>query len=194
VDPSTPGIAKTIVEAKDYAPPTSSGELDSECLFIGSRSLSDREILVNDISGHEFEAKQGKSLFEEYFTYSDGIVFAFDPVSLSKGRGQTPMEVFESFHYMFTQINQVSPSHVSKVPFAVVATHADVSKLGDGDVRQFLQDNGQEGFVRVLESLFTTVSYYSVCSAGEDCSTAAKPFWWIAGLVDKELVQAVPIE
>ena len=194
VEATTPGIAKTIVEAKDYASPTSSGELDSECLFIRSRTLSDREVLINDISGHEFEAKQDKSLFEEYFTYSDGIVFAFDPVALAKGRGQTPMEVFESFHYMFTQINQVSPSHVSKVPFAVVATRADVSKLGDGDVRQYLLDNGQEGFVRVLESLFTTVSYFSVCSTGEQCSSAAKPFWWIAGLVDKELIQAVPVE
>ncbi len=194
VDASTHGISRSMTDAKDYAPPTSSGELDSECMFIRSRTLSDREILVNDISGHEFEAKQGKSLFEEYFTYSDGIVFAFDPVMLAKGRGQTPMEVFESFHYMFTQINQVSPSHVSKVPFAVVATHSDVSKIKDGDVRQYLQDNGQEAFVRVLESLFTTVSYFSVCSAGEECSSAAKPFWWIAGLVDRELVEAIPVE
>lgn len=194
IDASTPGISKDMVDAKDVVSPTASGELDSECIFLRSIKLSDREILINDISGREFEAKHDKTLFEEYYNYTDGIMFAFDPIMLVKGRGQTPMEVFESFHYMYTQIKQVSPNFVSSVPFAVVATHADVSRLKDGDVRQYLCDNGQEGFVRVMESLFHDVAYFSVSSHGEDCSSAAKPFWWAIGKADEELVKFLPIE
>lgn len=194
VEAVTPGISKNAVMAKDVVAKSAPGELDSECMFIRSRTIQDREIIINDISGQEFEPKEGKILFEEYFTYSDGIVFAFDPLSLTRqGRTSTPMEVFESFHYMFTQINGVSPSKVSSIPFAVVATKSDISRLGDGDVRSFLIKNGQEGFVKVLESLFKTVSYFSVVSTGDECLSAAKPFWWIVGNSDPELAKAVPI-
>ena len=193
-DAATPGISKNMIEAKDVVSPSPTGEMDSECIFIRSRTVKDREILINDISGREFEPKQGKTLFEEYFTYSDGIVFAFDPVSLSRGRGQTPMEVFESFHYMFTQINQVSPSKVSRVPFAVVASRRDITNLDHEDVRKFLIDNGQSDFVRVMESLFDTVRYFSVQSTGSECSTAAEPFWWIVGLIDGDFVKSIPVE
>ena len=197
VEAVTPGISKNAVAAKDVVAKSAPGELDSECMFIRSRTLQDREIIFNDISGQEYEAKENKILFEEFFTYSDGIIFTFDPIALKRqGRGATPTEVFESFHYMYTQINGISPSKVNSVPMAVVATKNDVMnpKLKDEDVRQFLIDNGQNGFVKVLESLFSNVRYFAVNSTGDDCVSAAKPVWWIVGESDQELYKAVPIE
>lgn len=197
VETVTPGISKNAVAAKDVVAKSAPGELDSECMFIRSRSLQDREIIFNDVSGQEYEAKENKVLFEEFFNYSDGIVFAFDPVALRRqGRGATPTEVFESFHYMYTHIKGISPSKVNNVPMAVVATKNDVMnpRLGDGDVRGFLMENGQDGFVKVLESLFSNVRYFAVNSLGDDCMTAARPIWWIVGESDQELYGAVPIE
>lgn len=193
----TPGISKMAVSAKDVAAKSAPGELDSECMFLRSRSLQDREILFNDISGHEFEPREGKILFEEYYTYTDGIVFTFDPIILSRQRkGSTPMEVFESFHYMYSEIKGVSPNKISNVPFAIVSTRNDVMnpKLKDSDVRKFLVDNGQEGFVKVVESLFSNVRYFAITSVGDDCDSAARPFWWIVSNSDPELGKAVPIE
>lgn len=197
VEAVTPGISKMAVAAKDVAAKTAPGELDSECMFIRSRSLQDREILFNDISGQEFEAREGKILFEEYYTYTDGVVFIFDPVALARQKkGSTPMEVFESFHFMYTQIKGVSPNKTSNVPFAVVASKNDVMnpRLKDSDVRRFLIENGQEGFVKVVESLFSNVRYFAASSTGDDCGSAARPFWWIVSGSDAELGKAVPIE
>lgn len=195
VDAVTPGISKQAVAAKDVAPRTASGELDSECMFLRSRDMEEHEIIINDISGTEFEPKEGKVLFEEYYNYADGIVFAFDPLALGHGRGYTPMDVFESFHSMFTQINGVGPGTVSNIPFAVVATKNDVMNppLQSANVRQFLVSSGQEGFVRVLESVFSDVRYFAASSVGDDCRSAAAPFWWIVGKSDQELATKVPV-
>ncbi len=196
VEAITPGVSKQAVAAKDVVAKTASGELDSECLFLRSRDMADRQLIINDISGVEFEPRDGKVLFEEYYTYSDGIVFVFDPVSLEHGgRGATPMDVFESFHSMFTQINGVGPGSVSRIPFAVVASRNDVMSppLQNANVRKFLIDNGQEGFVKVLESVFSDVRYFAASSVGEDCKSAAAPFWWIVGKSDQELASRVPV-
>ena len=196
VEAVTPGVSKQTVAAKDVVAKTASGELDSECLFLRSLDLSERELVFNDISGTEFEPKEDKVLFEEYYTYSDGIVFVFDPISLEHGgRGATPMDVFESFHSMFTQINGFGPGAVSKIPFAVVASKNDVLNppLKSADVRDFLIENGQQGFVRVLESVFSEVRYFAASSKGDDCKSAAAPIWWIVGKSDQELATKVPV-
>lgn len=197
VDAATPGVSKQAVAAKDVAAKTASGELDSECLFLRSRGLSDREIVFNDISGTEFEPRDGKVLFEEYYAYASGIVFAFDPIALARGgRGASPMDVFESFHSMFTQINGFGPGTVSDIPFAVVATKNDAMPQGlsNNDVRRYLQENGQQNFVKVVESLFSEVRYFSATSTGDDCRSAAAPIWWIVGRTDKELASKVPVQ
>ena len=197
VEAVTPGVSKQAVMAKDVAPKTAPGELDTECLFLRSRTMQDKELMINDISGQEFEPREGKALFEEYYTYTDGIVFAFDPMSLTRQRrGAMPMDVFESFHFMYSQITGTSPNKVSDVPMAVVATKNDIvsPRMADKDVRRFLIENGQDGFVRVLESLFSDVRYFAVSSYGDDCMSAARPFWWIVSKTDQELAGAVPIE
>ena len=194
IEAVTPGISKDAVAAKDVAPKTAPGELDSECLFIRSRNLQDREGIFNDISGQEYEPKEGKILFEEFFTYSDGLVFTFDPIALRRqGRSATPSEVFESFHYMYTQINGISPNKVNSVPVAVVATKNDVlnPRLKDEDVRKYLIDNDESGFVRVLESLFSNVRYFAANSIGDDCMSAAKPICWIIAQTDKEIHRSI---
>ncbi len=196
VDAATPGVSKQAVAAKDVAAKTASGELDSESLYLRSRDMADRQIVINDISGLEFEPRDGKVLFEEYYKYANGIVFVFDPISLEHGgRGATPTDVFESFYSMFTQINGVGPGSVSRIPFAVVASRNDVMSppLQSANVRQFLVDNGQEGFVRVLESVFSDVRYFAAASVGDDCKSAAAPFWWIVGKSDQELASKVPV-
>lgn len=197
VEAVTPGISKQAVLAKDVAPRTAPGELDTECLFLRSRTMQDKELMINDISGQEFEPRDGKALFEEYYNYTDGIIFAFDPISLTRQRkGASPMDVFESFHFMYSQITGKSPNKSSDVPFAIVATRNDIvnPRLKDSDVRRYLVDNGQDGFVRVAESLFSDVRYFAVSSYGDDCMSAARPFWWIVSKTDEELAKAVPIE
>jgi len=195
VDAVTAGVSKQTVAAKDVVARTASGELDSECIFLRSRDLPTRELIFNDISGTEFEPSEDKVLFEEYYTYSNGIVFVFDPIALIHGRGSSPMDVFESFHSMFTQINGFGPGSVSKIPFAVVASKNDIlnPSLKSAEVRDFLVENGQQGFVKVVESLFQEVRYFAASSVGEDCKSAAAPVWWIVGKSDQELASKVPV-
>lgn len=194
VDPVTPGISKQAVSAKDLVAKSASGELDTECMFIRSQSMSPREMMFNDISGQEFEPKEGKTLFEEYYNYTDGIIFVYDPLSLGRQRAVTPMEIFESFSYMFTQITSSSPTKTSQRPFAIVATRRDATKLTDDMVRENLESNGQAGFVKLAEAMFSDVRFFSVNSVGSNCSTAANPVWWIVSKADKELASAVPID
>lgn len=196
VEAATPGVSKQAVAAREFAAKTASGELDSECIFLRSRDMSVREIVFNDISGSEFEPKEDRTLFEEYYNYSDGIVFAFDPVALVRSaRAATPSQVFESFHNIYAQIRGTGPSAVSDARFAIVATRADVvdPPLAADGVRQFLVDNGQNGFVMTAEAVFSEVRYFSVCSKGEECSSAAAPFWWIVAGRDPQLASKVPV-
>ncbi len=194
VDSPSSGLSKDAITAREYAPHTPSGELESQMLFLRSMKLQEREIIFNDISGTEFEANMNKVIFEEYYNYTDGIVFTFDPMAFSRNvRAETPQEVFDSFHYMFTAVRRSSPSAKSDIPFAVVATKADIVKpaLKDEDVRDFLVQNGQESFVMIAESLFTDVRYFSVSSHGSGSDSAMRPVWWIAGHTDKKLTEYI---
>ncbi len=195
VDSPSTGLSREALAAKDYAPRTVPGELESQVIFLRSLTLQDREIIFNDISGVEFQPSVDKVLFEEYYNYTNGIIFTFDPMSFTRDlKRETPHEVFECFHFMYTTIRNIGPGTVTNIPFAVVATKSDVSnpKLGDDDVRQYLIDNGEENFVKVVESLFTEVKYFSVCSHGNNCASAMKPVWWIVGHVDRKLTELIP--
>ena len=195
VESASSGLSKDAIAAKDVAAPTASGELESQIIFLKSFKLKDREIVFNDISGTEFQPDMEKVIFEEYYNYSDGIIFTFDPLALKRGvKKNTPQEIFESFHYMFTTVRRMSPSATSDIPFAIVATKNDILNpaLSDDQVRQYLIDNGEENFVRIAESLFTDIRYFSVTSRGADCSSSMRPVWWIVEHVDKTLTAAIP--
>ena len=195
VDSPSAGLSKDAIAAKDYAPRTVPGEQDSQVIFLRSLGLQDREIIFNDISGVEFQPSVNKVIFEEYYNYTNGFIFTFDPMSFNREvKREMPHDVFDCFHYIYTTIRNIGPGTVTDVPFAVVATKSDLvsPKLGDDDVRQFLIDNGEENFVRVVESLFTEVKYFSVCSHGSSCASAMKPVWWIVGHVDKKLTEIIP--
>ncbi len=192
VEPVTPGVSKEAVSARNYAPRTASGELDTECLFLRSMKMGDKQLMFNDISGQEFEPKENKVLFEEYYNYTDGILFVYDPMSFGRQRAQTPEEVFDSFSYMFSTITASGPTKAFSIPFAVVATRKDSTGLTDDKVRSNLESNGQSAFIRVLESMFSNVRYFSVDSLGDDPSVA-RPVWWIVSQSDRELASAVPI-
>ena len=195
VDSPSPGLSKNALAAKDYVPRTVPGELESQIIFLRSMKLQDREIIFNDISGVEFQPSVNKVMFEEYYNYTNGIIFTFDPMSFKRDlKREAPHEVFECFHYMFTTIRNVGPGTVSDIPFAVVATKSDISspKLNDEDVRNYLIENGEENFVRVVESLFSDVQYFSVCSHGVNCSSAMRPVWWIVQHVDPKLTEIIP--
>ncbi len=193
VEAVTPGISKAAVSAKSVAPRTPSGELDAESMFVRSGKISDRQVMFYDISGQEFEPREGKALFEEYYNYVGGILFVYDPLSFGRQRAQSPQDVFDSFQYMFTTIKGAGPSMSCTVPFAVVATRKETTGLSDKDVRSNLESNGQGGMVKVIESMFTTVRYFSVESLDDDPSVA-KPVWWIVSQSDSELASAVPID
>ena len=95
---------------------------------------------------------------------------------------------------MFTTVRRMSPSATSDIPFTIVATKNDILNpvLSDEHVRQYLIDNGEENFVRIAESLFTDIRYFSVTSRGADCSSSMRPVWWIVEHVDKTLTTAIP--
>ena len=197
VDSPSSGLSKEAIAAKDYAPRTVPGETESQILFLRSMKLQDREIVFNDISGVEFQPSVDKQLFEEYYNYTDGIIFTFDPLSFKREYlREAPHEVFESFHYMFTTIRGTGPSTQTDMPFAVVATKNDLvnPRLSDDGVRQFLIDNGEENFVMVVESLFKEVKYFAVTAHGTNCASSMKPVWWIAGHVDSKLTELIPVE
>ncbi len=188
-------LTKQDINSKDWTPKTVTGELESRCMFLSSSDFREREILFNDISGEEFRANANKILFEEYYNYTDGFVFAFDPLSLKKERlKDAPSEVFATFHSMYTNITHTSPNATVNVPFAVVATKNDLMNpaLKDEDVRQYLIDNRQETFVHLMESVFKNVQYFAINSTGDECESAIRPIWWIAGQSDSELVKRVP--
>lgn len=194
VDSPSPGLSKDAISAKNYAPHTIPGELESQIIFLRSMKLQDREIVFNDISGAEFQPDINKVIFEEYYNYTNGIIFTFDPMSFNRGiKKDTPQEVFDSFHYMFTTVRRMSPSTVSDIPFAIVATKNDVSKpkLNDDDVRQFLIDNGEENFIKIVESLFSDIKYFSTCAHGDESASSMRPVWWIVEHTDKELTKTV---
>ena len=195
MESTSSGLSKDALAGKEYAPHTVPGELESQVIFLKSLKMQDREIVFNDISGAEFEPNLDKVMFEEYYNYTNGLIFTFDPMSFGRGvKKSTPQEVFDSFHYMFTTIRRMSPSSVSNIPLAIVATRADISKpkLSDDDVRQFLIDNGEENFVKIAESLFSEVKYFSTSSHGSESESSMRPVWWIVGHVDKTITQVIP--
>jgi hypothetical protein len=64
--------------------------------------------------------------------------------------------------------------------------------MKDEDVRQYLIDNGEEDFVKIVESLFSEVKYFSVSSHGIESASAMRPVWWIVDHVDKKLTETIP--
>lgn len=197
---ATSGISVNAQRAKSVTPPTIHGELDSECMFIRSRDMPEKEIMFNDISGSEFEPDADKNLFEEYYRYNDGIVFTIDPLSVmaihnsqspAKGSKSTPQNAFESFYQMFIEINGHGPSVRSDVLFAAVITKTDnprvISALAEEKTPEaFLVRYGQENFVKILKSTFTNVRYFETASLGKNV-TAIDPVRWILEETDPDL-------
>jgi len=193
------GISVNAQRKKSNVLPTKTGELDSEYFFLRSRDLSEREIVINDISGIEFQPDKEKVLFEEYFRYNDGIIFAVDPLEVlalhnsqspTKGSKNTPTATLESFYHMYTEINGYGPSVRSTVPFAVVLTKMDDSRarsaVGTDDPLDFLRKNSHKMMIDIIHSSFENVKYFKVASLGEN-NNAMDPLLWIIGENDLDL-------
>ena len=194
------GISPEAQALKGSVISTVSGELDSEYFFIRSRDLSEKEVLINDISGREFEPDGDKILFEEYYKYNDGIIFVIDPVDVvavhnsqspTKGSKTTPVVTLESFYHMYTEVNGYGPNVKSTVPFAVVLTKMDSPRVraavnSEETPEEFLNEYGQEAFVKIVKSAFANVKFFTVSSLGEDAN-AMEPFKWILTENDVDL-------
>ncbi len=200
-EPVSSSISLNVQRAKDTVAPTVTGELDSQCLFIRSREFPEKEIIFNDISGLEFEPDSEKILFEEYYKYNDGIVFAIDPLEVyalfnsnspSKASKTSPTNTFEAFYSMFTEINGYGPSVQVTVPMAIVFTKMDNPRVSsivnaESSPEEFLNKYGQESFVKIVKSTFIKVKYFTVASLGNDISSAAEPFKWVLIENDEDL-------
>jgi len=185
--------------SKDVVTPTVMGELDSQCLFVWSRDVHDREFVFNDISGKEFVPTDDRVLFQEYYKYCDGFIFAIDPLavvafynsnSAYKSGKITANSTYDSFYQIYTTINDYGPSVVSKTPMAIVLTKMDNPRVSslvnqEGSAEAFLEKYGQESFVKVLRSTFENVKYFSVASLGNN-SNAMDPFKWIIDQKDED--------
>jgi Ni2+-binding GTPase involved in maturation of urease and hydrogenase len=199
-DITSAGISQAAQRSKNLVSPTLAGELDSECLFMRSRDLPDKEIIINDISGLEFEPDRDKVIFEEYYKYNDGIIFTIDPLAVlaiynsqapNKGTKVTPISTLESFYHMFTVVNAFGPSTKSTVPFAVAFTKMDDPRVSsavkaEGTPENFLIRYGQEAFVKIVKSTFTNVRYFQIASLGDEVNSVV-PFKWILADGDPDL-------
>ena len=197
---STPGISPNMQAIKDILPPTVSGELDTECMFVWSRELDARELMFNDISGGEFEPKEDKVIFQDYYKYTDGFVFAIDPMAVMafhksdspiKSNKTTVSGTLESFYSIFTMVTGASPSARSGVPVAVVLTKMDnprvAAAIRENGAEGFLRAYGEGDFVRNMQIMFTDVKYFTVSSVGGEAN-AHEPFLWITAKKDKTFV------
>lgn len=197
------GISKEARAKPDAASPTKAGEVPSECLFVRRRNLGERELVLNDISGEEFEPEESRDLFEEYYQYGEGIIFAIDPAEVvnvhiskspTKGSKTTPKSTFDTFFQIYSIITGAGPASVSKVPFAVVLTKAsqpNVANLIRGkSPEEFLRENGQEEFLDTVSSLFSDVRYF-VADSVDDPAAAAAPLKWMMEKCDRELHSAL---
>ncbi|MDR1954507.1 MAG: GTPase domain-containing protein [Candidatus Methanoplasma sp.] len=196
----TGGISVAAQRGKANVTPTQAGELDSEYFFLRSRELPEKEIVINDISGVEFQPDRDKVLFEEYYRYNDGIIFTVDPLEImalhysqspTKGSKNTPVAIMESFYHMYTEINGYGPAVKSTVPFAVVLTKMDDPKVrasvdAAGSPAEFLNKYSHKAIADIAENAFKHVRYFKVASIGDN-NNAAEPFIWILGENDQEL-------
>ncbi len=177
--------------SKDAIGSTEPGEKLSQCIFFKPLGRHETEIVMNDIAGSEFKPDLGKSLFEEYYKYVDGIIFAIDPTRLGNPDGPDVAETFNSFYGMYSLIKGARPGTVFGSRLAIVATRKDATRLEDDAVRGFIIGKGGETFVNTAEAVFENVRYFSVCSAGRNSSSAALPFIWIIESSDKELAESL---
>ncbi|MCL1979431.1 MAG: GTPase domain-containing protein [Methanomassiliicoccaceae archaeon] len=196
----TNGISFNAQRGKANIPPTHAGELDSEYFFLRSRDLPEKQIIINDISGVEFQPDKDKILFEEYYRYNDGIILAIDPLEVmalyhsqspTKGSKNTPVATLESFYHMYTEINGYGPAVKSTVPFAVVLTKMDDPKVrsainAEDSPVEFLNKYGHKMVVDIAQSAFKNVRFFKVASLGEN-NNAVDPFIWILAENDKDL-------
>ena len=193
------GISISNQRKKSNVLPTKTGELDSEYFFMRSRDLPEKEIVINDISGVEFQPDKEKVLFEEYFRYNDGIIFTIDPLEIlalhnsqspTKGSKNTPTATLESFYHMYTEINGYGPSVKSTVPFAVVLTKMDdpraKSAVGADAPIDFLRKNSHKMMIDIVQSSFENVRYFKVASLGDN-NNSMEPFLWIIDENDMDL-------
>jgi len=194
------GISVETQRKKSQVLSTRSGELDSEYFFLRSRDLPEKEIVINDISGVEFQPDTDKVLFEEYYTYNDGIIFTIDPLEVlalhhsqspTKGSKNTPVATLESFYHMFTEINGYGPAVKSSVPFAIVLTKMDDPRVkaavnAEATPADFLNKNSHKMVIDIAQSAFKNVKLFKVASLGEN-NNAAEPFLWIIGQNDQDL-------
>jgi len=194
------GISANAQRGKSNVMPTTPGELDSECFFLRARDLPEKEVVVNDISGVEFQPDREKALFEEYYRYNDGIIFAVDPLEVmslhhskspTKGSKNTPIATLESFYHMYTEINGYGPAVKSTVPFAIVLTKMDDPRIGpavnaEASPVEFLTKYSHKMLIDIAKSAFENVRYFKVASLGEN-SNAMEPFLWIMEENDRDL-------
>lgn len=196
----TKGISVEAQRAKSRVSPTPPGESDTEQFFMRARDMPEKNIMINDISGAEFLPDEDKILFEEYYRYNRGVIFAIDPLEMmalyhsrspTKGSKDTPAAVFESFHYMYSEINGYGPSAKSNVPLAIVLTKMDDPRVrnainAEGSPRDFLKKYEGSTIIGIAESAFKNVKYFAISSLGED-TNAADPFQWILSESDTDL-------
>ena len=194
------GISLNVQRGKSQIMPTRAGELDSEYFFLRSRDLPEKEIVVNDISGVEFQPDVDKVLFEEYYRYNDGIIFVIDPLEVlalhhsqspTKGSKNTPIAALESFYHMYTEINGYGPAVKSSVPFAIVLTKMDDPRVkaavnAEPTPADFLTKYSHKMVIGIAQSAFKNVKFFKVASLGEN-NNAAEPFLWILGENDQDL-------
>ena len=194
------GISINAQRGKSRALPTPAGELDSEYFFLRSRDLPEKEIVINDISGIEFQPDRDKALFEEYYRYNDGIIFVIDPLEVlalhhsqspTKGSKNTPTATLESFYHMYTEINGYGPAVKSTVPFAIVLTKMDDPRVlsavsTEPTPADFLAKYSHKMIIDIAQSAFDNVRFFKIASLGES-NNAVEPFRWILGENDHDL-------
>ncbi len=192
-------ISQANQASKASVTPTSPGNVPSSCLFVRGKDFHEKEILFNDISGIEFEPDSNRVIFQEYYRYTDGVLFTIDPQamiayhnsqSLTKGSKTTPTTVFETFYNLFTTVNNLGPASRIDVPLAIVVTKSDIPMVSAaldkaGSPEMFIEKYGDGELLKVAKSIFTNVKIFSISSNGKT-DKILEPMEWILSIRDKD--------
>jgi hypothetical protein len=181
---------KDLRRLKNKQPPATAGSIVPRAWTLKMQlplRLLPRLLYLYDPAGEAFKTS-AYTCRQEYYSYSHGIIFVIDPLSIpalqrwhmeastnktlpSPSHPMEVMQVYERMMQMFEISAGLNTRRRYPQPVAVVLTKADaLQHHNEHFIRALLCACGLDNFVRDLESHFTHVRYFS-CSALQDLPT-----------------------
>ena len=144
-----------------------------------------------DIAGEAFQNIIASGYQQQQFQYSEGLILMIDPDN-SPEVSQTTISSFCAEH---KKLKNITASHMSPVPVAVLITKADMyGEELSGDYQdqeqciRFLEAHGFGSVIRLISSEFINIKYFVVSALGHTPDSTeykplgvVEPVMWILG-------------